>query len=170
MRSITSFAFAAVAGLAMLATVPVAQAQISISIGTAPSCPYGYYDYAPYRCSPRGYYGPQYFNGGMFIGVGPWFHGPSQFHGSVDNRYDPRYGYRGAMPRVGERPVQHSTTTYVFHGNEDRDGRGHASNGNIGHGNNQNNNGHENNNDHGSSNNGHGNANGHDNGNGHDRH
>jgi len=40
-----------------------------------PYCPYGYYDYAPYSCSPYGYYGPDWFNGGVFIGAGPWFHG-----------------------------------------------------------------------------------------------
>jgi hypothetical protein len=43
----------AVAGCAFAAAAPFAQAQVSISIGAEPSCPYGYYDYAPYRCSPR---------------------------------------------------------------------------------------------------------------------
>jgi hypothetical protein len=28
-------------------------------VGVAPMCPYGYYDYAPYNCSPYGYYGQQ---------------------------------------------------------------------------------------------------------------
>ena len=129
MRTITSFALAAVAAVALAASAPVAQAQISISIGAAPACPYGYYDYAPYRCSPRGYYGPQYFNGGAFIGVGPWFHGPTEFHGTVDNRYDPRSGYRGATPRIGERAVP-QRKSYSFQGKEERDGRGHANNGN----------------------------------------
>jgi len=129
MRYITSFALAAVAGIAMAATAPVAQAQFSISIGTAPSCPYGYYDYSPYRCSPRGYYGPQYFDGGgAFIGVGPWFHGASDFHGSVNNRYDPQHGYRGSLPRAGQHAVAQSRS-YSFRGNEVRDGRGHANNG-----------------------------------------
>ena len=61
------FALAAVAGVAMVATVPVAQAQISVSIGSAPACPYGYYDYAPGPAvvdpgytSP--YYGSQYYD------------------------------------------------------------------------------------------------------------
>src|ERR1700684_1357368 len=106
MRTILSFALAAVAGVAMVATVPVAQAQISVSIGSAPACPYGYYDYAPYRCSPRGYYGPQYFDGGgAFIGVGPWFHGPAEFHGTVNNHYDPQHGYKGPMPKAGDHPA-----------------------------------------------------------------
>jgi hypothetical protein len=44
-------------------------------VGLAPACSYGYYGYYPYACAPYGYYGPEYFNGGIFIGAGPWFHG-----------------------------------------------------------------------------------------------
>jgi hypothetical protein len=122
MRTITSFALAAVAGIA-LAAVPMAKAQISVSIGVEPSCPYGYYDYAPYRCSPSGYYGPSYFNSGAFIGVGPWFHGANEFHGTVNNRYDPQHGYKGATPKNGDRPSGKSAS---FKGNEERDGRGNV--------------------------------------------
>ena len=43
--------------------------------GGAPVCSYGYYGYAPYACAPYGYYGSDYFVGGVFIGAGPWFHG-----------------------------------------------------------------------------------------------
>jgi hypothetical protein len=43
--------------------------------GPAPVCAYGYYDYYPYACAPYGFYGPDYFVGGVFIGAGPWFHG-----------------------------------------------------------------------------------------------
>src|SRR5258708_7080337 len=41
--------------------------------GAAPVCGYGYYDYYPYACAPYGYYGPDWFEGGVFIGAGPWF-------------------------------------------------------------------------------------------------
>jgi hypothetical protein len=102
-----------------------APAQISVNIGTEPGCPYGYYDYAPYSCSPYGYYGPDWFNGGIFIGAGPWFHGAHGFYGHVDNRYDPRHGYAGPMPGRGEQAFNH------FHANEARDGRGRV--GNAGH-------------------------------------
>src|SRR5271170_5924034 len=44
-------------------------------VGAAPACAYGYYGYYPYACAPYGYYGPDYFAGGVFIGAGPWFHG-----------------------------------------------------------------------------------------------
>jgi hypothetical protein len=44
-------------------------------VGPAPVCAYGYYSYYPYACAPRGYYGPQWFVGGVFIGAGPWYHG-----------------------------------------------------------------------------------------------
>src|ERR1700674_626360 len=59
--------------------------------GPAPVCTYGYYDYYPYACAPYGFYGPDWFAGGVFIGAGPWFHGYG--HGY----YGRGYGYgRGA--------------------------------------------------------------------------
>jgi hypothetical protein len=35
-----------------MAFAPVASAQVMINIGIPPTCEYGYYDYAPYACSP----------------------------------------------------------------------------------------------------------------------
>ncbi|HEV2485680.1 MAG TPA: hypothetical protein VGT08_09125 [Terracidiphilus sp.] len=117
----------AVLTVALLSCAHLAPAQISIgvNIGAPPVCPYGYFDYAPYDCAPYGYYGPDWYQDGIFIGAGPWFHGPREFYGHVDNRYDPHYGYRGPFPDRGDRPFEH------FHGNEGRDGRGHI--GNPGH-------------------------------------
>jgi hypothetical protein len=94
-------------------------------VGIAPDCPYGYFDYAPYSCAPYGYYGPDWFAGGVFIGAGPWFRGPRGFYGHVDNRFDPHNGYAGPFPNRGERPFTH------FHANEARDGHGHV--GSAGH-------------------------------------
>jgi hypothetical protein len=68
------------AGL-LLATASTSKAQISVSIGAAPVCPYGYYDYAPYSCAPYGYYGPEWFSGGVFVGAGPCFMGRRIFVG-----------------------------------------------------------------------------------------
>jgi hypothetical protein len=110
-----------------------ARAQVTVQIGPAPVCPYGYYDYAPYACAPYGYYGPAWFVGGIFIGAGPWFHGGPGFHGWVNNRFDPHYGYHGPYPHHGE--VDHWENGHWhghpegyggFHGNEMRDGRGHV--------------------------------------------
>jgi hypothetical protein len=106
--------------VALLAGAAIAPAQVTIGIGVAPVCPYGYFDYAPYNCSPYGYYGPDWFVGGAFIGAGPWFHGRQGFYGHVDNRYDPRQGYHGPTPERGDRPFNH------FQGNEARDGQGHT--------------------------------------------
>src|SRR5580658_6721550 len=103
------------------------QAQVSVNIGVAPVCPYGYYDFAPYACAPSGYYGPEWFTGGVFIGAGPWFHGPAEFHGHVDNRFDPQRGYKGPMPNRGERAEEAKRVNAAhFRGNEERDGRGHV--------------------------------------------
>ncbi len=124
MRLLRTFAVGTIAA-ALQTSVSVAPAQIAIGIGVAPVCPYGYFDYAPYDCAPYGYYGPDWFVGGLFIGAGPWFHGPHGFYGHVDNRYDPRNGYRGPLPARGVQPFNH------FQGNEARDGQGHI--GNAGH-------------------------------------
>jgi len=70
-------ALAAVAGIFLVATAPKAQAQVAVEVGVAPDCPYGYYDYAPYNCVPDGYYGSEWFNGGVFVGVGPCFMAPA---------------------------------------------------------------------------------------------
>ncbi len=105
---------------------PQARAQIGfgINIGAAPACPYGYYDYSPYRCAPYGYYGPQWFNSGVFVGAGPWFHGRRGFYGPVNHDFDPRYGYHGRLPDHGHwrEPDDHF---HGFHGNAWRDGHGH---------------------------------------------
>jgi hypothetical protein len=117
----TKFLALAAFAVALFAFSPASHAQVTVGIGVGgpPVCPYGYFDYAPYDCAPYGYYGPDWFTGGLFIGAGPWFHGPRGFYGHVDNRYDPHYGYHGPFPGRGEQPFNH------FHGNEARDGRGH---------------------------------------------
>ena len=102
----------------------MSRAQISVNIGPEPACPYGYYNYAPYPCAPYGYYGPEWFHGSAFVGAGPWFHGPREFHGYVDNHYDVHHGYHGPFPQRGEHFEDHGHGD--FHGNERRDGRGHV--------------------------------------------
>lgn len=126
MRIFSSLALVTL-GAALLTAASAAPAQVSVgvNIGPAPVCPYGYFDYPPYDCAPYGYYGPDWFIDGLFIGAGPWFHGPRGFYGHVDNRWDPRHGYHGPMPQRGAEAFQH------FQPNEARDGRGHV--GNAGH-------------------------------------
>jgi len=96
------------------------EAQISISIGVAPVCPYGYFSYAPYQCAPFGYYGPEWFAGGVFLGAGPWFRGPVGFRGYINHDYDPRFGYHGPYPIRGERADwgRHAGWERRWHGNE----------------------------------------------------
>ena len=128
MRSFKILALAAVAAVCLTATTPKTQAQIGISIGVAPECPYGYHDYAPYNCAPYGYYGPEWFNGGVFVGAGPWFHGPENFRGHVNNHYDVQRGYKGTQPNRGDQVEvgRENRTPNEFKGNEARDGRGHV--------------------------------------------
>lgn len=127
MRAFSVLMLAAVAGICFTAAAPKADAQISVSIGAAPDCPYGYYDYAPYDCAPTGYYGPEWFNGEAFVGVGPWFKGDDNFRGNVDNTLDPQHGYKGEKPQRGEKAESSKRVDKDhFKGNEERDGRGHA--------------------------------------------
>lgn len=123
--------FAAFAGCLMMAAAPKASAQIAVEIGVAPECPYGYYDVAPYDCAPYGYYGSEWFTGGVFVGAGPWFHGHEGFQGHVNNRFHPEHGYNGPRPARGERaePSRRLDKVSHFKGNEFRDGRGHVANG-----------------------------------------
>src|SRR6202453_55819 len=58
--------------LAGIAMAPAAKAQIVVGVGIQPVCSNGYYDDAPYACSPYGFYGPGYFYNGIFLGMGPW--------------------------------------------------------------------------------------------------
>src|ERR1700735_285189 len=115
------------AGVAAVGFLPQAKAQVGVEVGVAPECPYGYYDVAPYSCAPSGYYGPEWFTGGVFIGAGPWLHGPANFHGHVNNSFHPDHGYTGPMPARGEKPVPEKRVDAAhFKGNEVRDGRGHV--------------------------------------------
>ena len=113
MNGFKVLALAAVAGFLFTATPPKAQAQVGAEVAVAPDCPYGYY-------------GPEWFYGGVFIGVGPWFHGADDFRGNVDNSFDPKHGYTGASPKVGEKPAAERRDPGLFKGNEMRDGRGHT--------------------------------------------
>ena len=126
----------AAAMTAALLLVPASRAQVqfSVQIGPPPACPYGYFPDPPYDCAPYGYYGPEWFPGGIFIGAGPWFHGPAHFHGPVDNHFDPHHGYHGPFPHRGEHDHwDHGHWAGhphgEFHGNETRDGHGHTEHG-----------------------------------------
>ncbi len=124
MKKILLIALAAVA-FCITSGTPNSAAQVSFSVGVAPACPYGYYDYTPYQCAPYGYYGPEWFHGRAFIGAGPWFHGRRNFNGHVNNSFDPQHGYNGRMPERGERSAYRSRYPRRFNGNETRDGREH---------------------------------------------
>ena len=95
--------FASAALLAGMALTPAAQAQIVVGIGVGiqPVCQYGYYDYAPYACSPYGFYGPGYFYNGIFLGMGPWA-GWGYGHGWGGHRFSEDGGgrYHGGIGRV----------------------------------------------------------------------
>lgn len=105
MKGFRYLALTAVASICFLSGPQKSQAQVSFGVqfGAEPVCPYGYYDYAPYRCAPYGYYGPEWFSNGVFVGSGPWYHGHGHFRGHVDHHYDPRFGYRGSFPEYHER-------------------------------------------------------------------
>ena len=94
---------------------------VAVGVGGPPVCPYGYYEAPPYNCAPDGYYGPEWFSGGVFLGAGPWYHGPANFYGHVDHDLDYRRTYRGPFPARGERPREQRAQ---FHGQAMHDPRG----------------------------------------------
>ena len=122
---------AVIAGICFAMGAPKTGAQVTVAVGVAPECPYGYYDVPPYACAPYGYYGSEWFTGGVFIGAGPWFHGPETFRGHVNNHFHPDHGYKGPAPHPGDRPEASKPLDKVSHfkGNEMRDGRGHVGGG-----------------------------------------
>jgi hypothetical protein len=126
MKTIASLGLATVVAMLLAVSSPRAEAQVTVgvAVGPEPMCPYGYFDYAPYACAPYGYYGPEWFVSGVFVGAGPWYRGPAHFRGHVDNRFDARGGYHGPYPEHGEHPMPHPGGN--FHGNEWRDGHGNV--------------------------------------------
>ncbi|MDB6088805.1 MAG: hypothetical protein JWN85_1589 [Gammaproteobacteria bacterium] len=122
---------AAVAAVSFTVTASRAEAEVSVAIGAEPACPYGYYDYAPYTCAPYGYYSPEWFVGGAFIGAGPWFHGPENFRGRVDSRFDVRHGYSSRLPHPGDGRDASMRLDRIdhFRGDEMHDGHGHVGGG-----------------------------------------
>ena len=137
MKRFRIIALMAAAAFLLAVATPVARAQVSIGvqIGPPPVCPYGYFDYPPYNCAPFGYYGPQWFPNGAFIGAGPWYHGDEDdFHGWVNRHYDPRYGYRGGLPPRGEHPDwdRHRGWERNFHGDDDHHEYRHDNGGHYG--------------------------------------
>jgi hypothetical protein len=84
MNRVKLLAVAAIAaGCSLAMACYPAQAQVSVNVGVAPDCPYGYYDVPPYTCAPAGYNGPQWFTGGVFIGAGPWRDSRASTHGRL---------------------------------------------------------------------------------------
>lgn len=109
----------------MTITAPKAEAQIAVNIGPPPVCPYGYFPEPPYECAPYGYYGPEWFDGGVFIGAGPWYHGRDDFHGYVDSHFRRDRDFHGRYPDRGERGDRR-VDGRNFHGNELRDPHGNV--------------------------------------------
>jgi hypothetical protein len=111
----------AVALALIVSTISCGPPRVVVGVGGPPICPYGYYEVPPYNCAPDGYYGPEWFAGGVFIGAGPWYRGPRRFYGHVDHALDFREGYRGPMPARGERPAPNRA---AFRGQAMHDPRG----------------------------------------------
>jgi hypothetical protein len=120
---------ALLAVLAAFCAIP-SQAQVSIGVQIGPSygfynvppvCPYGYYPDYPFGCAPYGYWGPEWFVDGVFIGAGPWYHF-YYVHPALYRRwYGPGFVY---FPR-GERFRRFDRDDWRFrHFDHDREFRG----------------------------------------------
>src|SRR5215475_6840330 len=118
-----------------------AQVRVGIGVGVAPGyvagppvCSYGYYDYYPYACAPYGYYGPDYFVNGVFVGVGPWYHWghPTWFwnRGGYVRGWDAHRGYAYGRGNVHADNRVHGGQT--FRGGESHGGGFHGGDGSRG--------------------------------------
>jgi len=88
-------------------------------VGPAPICAYGYYPFYPYACAPLGYYGPEWFFGGVFIGAGPWFHGFPHRPVIVGRPgFDVHPAFRGGAIARGPAPVVRSREGHGFRGRD----------------------------------------------------
>src|SRR5215469_17849151 len=129
------------------ASTASAQVRVGVGIGIGPAyvaaggppvCPYGYYSDYPYACAPVGYYGPDWFVNGVFIGAGPWYHG---FHrGSVfvgrgfvgprfvdrDRGFDRGFVDRDRGFEGRGRMVDHGRGGFVARGSNFHGGGGHG--------------------------------------------
>lgn len=123
--------------------VPVAYSQAQVSIGVQigpdygyynppPVCEFGYYPYYPFDCAPYGYWGPQWFVDGFFIGAGPWYrwyYVHPEFYRVYRRDWDRRFG-RDFHERAFRGGDFHDRG---FRGG-DREFRGYAYRGGEGHG------------------------------------
>lgn len=109
-------AFAHAGGVTVGIGIGVGPAVVAPAVvGPAPVCAYGYFPYAPYACAPVGYYGPDWFVNGVFIGAGPWFHG---FHGPVVRgpAFVGRPGFRPGFVARGPAVVERGRVAGGFRG------------------------------------------------------
>jgi hypothetical protein len=121
--------------LAFAPTPAGAQVSVGVQIGGAPpTCQFGYYDYPPYACAPAGYWSPEYFYNGIFIGVGPWW-GWGYHHGWGGHRFHGYYRWQGH--EYGHTSWEHGN--YGWHDDHARGewregGQWHNGHGEAGHG------------------------------------
>src|SRR5439155_2407783 len=95
--------YVALLGILVFVVAGSAKAQVAVRVGVGPVygsyyeappvCDYGYFDYYPYDCAPYGYWGPDYFVNGVFIGVGPWYGRGFYGRGYYGRGYYGRGGY-----------------------------------------------------------------------------
>ncbi|HTR23342.1 MAG TPA: hypothetical protein VMI10_05115 [Terriglobales bacterium] len=130
MKSLKYLAMLAALMLPLALTQP-AHAGVVVGFGVGPGyvdgppvCEWGYYPYYPYACAPYGYYGTDWFVGGVFIGAGPWY-------GGWGHPYYPGYGYYNGWVARGYYGRGYGGRGYVGRGYE---GRGYAGRGYEGHG------------------------------------
>ena len=93
--------------IALAAAPSQAQVSLRVQIGpdygyyhVPPACPYGYYPDYPFGCAPYGYWGPEYFVNGVFVGAGPWYRYYYVHPALYQRWYGPGYVY---FPRHHQR-------------------------------------------------------------------
>jgi hypothetical protein len=119
-----------------LALARPAQAEVRFGVGVGfgpgyvagpPVCAYGYYPDYPYACAPYGYYGPEWFADGIFIGAGPWYHGWGHPYYGRGFDHDRFYGHDGrAYARGFSGRGYEGRGAVIAHGGAERSFAGHS--------------------------------------------
>jgi hypothetical protein len=136
MRNIRMVLLATLLALPYAATAIAQDVEEDVGVGPAvvaapvvygpPVCEWGYYAYYPYACAPYGYYGPEWFYGGFFIGAGPWFHRGwyGRGWGGRGWGYGGHYAYGGRGGYGGH--YAYGGRGYAYHGGGASGARGYA--------------------------------------------
>lgn len=105
------FGLACFAASSAKAQVP---SHVGVNASSEPLCPYGYFSYTLFECTPYGYYSSEWSQNGAFLGASPWYRSAGPFNSSINNYNNLSHSYHRVSPRSENREyihVEHDNTS-----------------------------------------------------------